>query len=77
MPAVLDSSMDKNKRWGRLSHFPKRRGKCQKQAVEFEGSHESPGSNDVRRRSKWNNHCGRRHLRDDEMHTLQWRKKNK
>ncbi|MGO9020658.1 MAG: hypothetical protein ACLQVJ_20140 [Syntrophobacteraceae bacterium] len=60
-----------------LRYFPVRREKCWKQPVKFAGNPEDPGLNGGRHKSRWRNYRGGLHLHGDEMHTPEWRKKNK
>jgi hypothetical protein len=76
MREELDLNMENNEKRKNLPHFLKRRGECLKQVVKFEGNPEKPDLNGARHKSRWSNCRGSLHHNDDEMHTLEWRKKN-
>ena len=72
-----DLNMENNEKRESIPHLLKRRGKCLKQVVKFEGNPEKPGLNGGRHKSRWRTYRGCLHLRGDEMHTPEWRRKNK
>jgi hypothetical protein len=72
-----DLNMENNEKRKSLPHFLKRREKCRKQVVKFEGNPGRPDLNGGRHKGKRRNYRDSLHHHGDETHTPEWRKKSK